>query len=171
MDCKTGKKILFYLLFLISLCALTVGSASAKFTVSDETRDYARMARFSVLTEMRSPSHLDFSIGEVKSVDFTVSNGDGNASEVTIEYDVLVTVPATMRSPNFIMRLLCNGEQRGGETFEPQNDTLVYTFPRVGTFDAGEKETHECSLSLEISDPETSGAFQLTIDVFARQIR
>lgn len=167
---QPGRKIIFCLLLLISLCALTLSVASAQFTTSKEIMKVARTAHFSVSTKMVGACQLVLNSEEIKSVDFTISNRDGNASEVSIEYDVVVTLPATLDSLGLKMALYCNDEPRVEEVETRFDDYVVYSFPRVGKFDAGKGATDHCRLCFKLSDPEISGDFRLIIDVYARQV-
>ena len=167
---QMGRKVGFILSIVISLCLLTISSVSAKYSLSGVSEDSARAARFFISTIM-SERELVLERDVKKQVLFTVANGGETASEVSIEYDVAVSLPSRLESlDGFEMALFCNGEQKRDITKDPSGDVVIYTFRSVGNFEAGVMETDSCELWFSILQSEFSETFRITIDVIAHQI-
>lgn len=166
---QTGRKIGFILSIFISLCLLTISSVSAKYSLSGVSENSARAARFFISTIM-SERELVLEGDVQKTVLFTVTNGEGTASEVSIEYDVAVSLPERLESlEGFKMELFRNGEQKSEITTQQLGDVIIYTFGNVGNFEAGKMATDDCELRFSISQSEFSETFKLTVDVIAHQ--
>lgn len=163
------RRIGFILSILIGLCLLTTCSVSAKYSLSGASEDSARVARFFISTIM-SESELVLEGDVQKTVLFTVANGEGTASEVSIEYDVVVSLPAKLDSlDGFEMKLFCNGEQKSDLTTQKSGEVIVYTFESVGNFEAGIMATDNCELCFSVFQSEISETFKLIVDVIAHQ--
>lgn len=164
-----GRKIGFVLSILFSLCLLTICSVSARYTLSEVSEDSARAARFFISTIM-SERELVLEGDVQQTVLFTVANGEETASEVFIEYDVAVSLPAKLETlEGFEMKLFCNGEQKSDVAKHKSGEVIVYTFLSVGNFDAGILSTDNCELSFSIFRAEFSETFSLSVDVIAHQ--
>lgn len=163
------NKIGFILSFFISLCCATIGWAYANYSLMATSNDSARVARFSVLTTIRE-KHIVLNGDEEKTILFTVANWDEAASEVSIVYDVAVSLPVKLESlDGFKIELFRNGEQKTEFTKEQSDYEVVYLFYDVGNFEAGIKATDRCELRVSISAPKLSETFKLNIDAVARQ--
>lgn len=165
-----GRKMGVGLAALIGLCALTVTPTFAKFSAREVFQDDARAARFSVLTELSEEERIIN--GDGTTVLFTVTNGNGTASEVAIAYDVAVSLPPSLAGLNgFSCELTCNGKSFEGFRSESAEDTVVYTFLNVGAFEAGTLSTDHLAVSVFAKPEKSTETFSVSIDVLARQTK
>lgn len=165
---KIHRRCLLCLWGLILLCALSFCLSAAKFCVSERGGDSAKIARFSVRTNL-AEKRLTLRGQKEGEVSFTVSNGEEAPSEVRIEYALSIALPKRA-ARKIELKLLSESGEQLQPVKKTEGDNTLYTFPRAGIFEAGEIREHKYTLRLNAKRGVKKLDFSLNLRVFARQI-
>lgn len=159
-----------FLFGLIFLCVLSFCVTAAKFSVTETGKDAARAARFWVSASLEK-ANITLRGQREERVPFTVSNGDGDTcSEVKIEYDLILTLPASA-AERIQMELISEGGAPRPLQKTLKGSDAVYLAPAAGTFEAGKRGEHRYILKLRRSkNHKKDFTFSLSLSLFARQI-
>ena len=158
----TGRMIAVCILLIAAVATLSVGITLAKMVSTAHGSDSAQAAAFIVEANGGSGQTLTIDCAATSTTaeySFTVTNTkDGKTAEVSMEYDVIVTLPEALPAG---LTMTINGKEG---TASAGNKT--YTFSNVGTFSAGTNKTDSCTLTFTANAGEITQDYHLgAIDV------
>ncbi len=148
------------LLCLVLFSTYLTGGLYARYTTSASGSDSARVARFEITgggnwTDSTENIDLDLNFFDPNktsaSLDFTISS----ASEVAVEYDVVITMPTLSNNSDYQEWLkieLKKGEDILETLTADDESTVVFTFDNVGEFAPNQSGAHAYTLVFSITD-------------------
>lgn len=150
-----------YLLYLLVAVSLFTGITASRYLASDSCDDSASAAAVALSTSVDGADSITLTPGGQDSYSFTVSNHEGSTvSQVALQYDVVVELSGEL--PQGVSVALDGAPGSGSGT--------VYTFSSVGTFEAGEEDDNQHTLTLTADDSSLAASVELTVTIRAEQV-
>ncbi len=150
------------LVYLLIAVTLTTGVSFSRYTSTASGSANARVAKFEISTHAADGQRISLADGPDTasgSYVFTVSS----ASEVSVTYDVLVTLPSAL--PAGVTMTLDD------KTATVSDDGLTYTFPGAGSFAPNPTGANTHTLTMTASDfSSATGLVGITVKIVASQM-
>ncbi len=144
---RNGARLTFALVVLFAI--LLVAASGVSFAKNFSSTSGGDNAQVSVLTmDLRGSSSENLTIDCGRGITtaeykFAVTNTkDGKTAELSFRYDVIVTLPEAL--PEGVSITV---EKKEGTV---SSDGKTVTFTDVGRFEAGNAQTHECTLAFSV---------------------
>lgn len=155
-----------YLLYLLVVSFLLTGMSLSRYVTATSGGDTARVAGTAVSTQVTqgNGSIALTQPGATAGYSFSVTNSRGGTiSQVALQYDVIVEVGEPLPA-GVELRL-------DGKTGQLDPEGKTYTFVDVGTFGAGNEDTHPHTLTFAATDVlDEVVSINVTVSVRAEQI-
>lgn len=151
----TGRIIGFCICLMAAAITLAVGITLAKMVSTAGGSNYAQVAAFIVEASGQADQKLTINYDEVITevqYPFTVTNQKGGrTSEVSMQYDVTVTLPGVL--PDGVTVTL------DGKDGTVSEDKTSYTFANIGSFQAGQDKTNSHTLKFTVDPWAVTGTY------------
>lgn len=151
-----GRMVAVCILLITAIATLIVGITLAKMvSTAGGGSDGAQVAAFIVETSGQANQNLaidyDEAITEVQYPFAVTNQKDGRISEVSMQYDVIVTLPGAL--PDGVTVTL---DGTGGTVSE---DKTRYTFSNRGSFQAGQDKANQHTLKFTVDPWAVTGMY------------
>ena len=143
-----GRMIAVSICLITAIATLTVGITLAKMVSTAGGSDSAQVAAFIVEADGTKGEklYIDCNTEAVTaSCNFSVTNAkDGHVSEVSMKYDVIITLPEAL--PETITLSVGDGNGTVSES-KASTDRKTFTFANMGRFEVGQEDTRSYTLT------------------------
>ena len=159
LNIKTSRILRAIVLTLMVILAIgyAITGVNSKYLSTVNGSSNANVAKFNIGSNLETLTSTDLTVDlnfyDPAKISDTVEFNVTSQSEVSVEYDVIVSVPATASGENWLGAKI--GDKTPSSVNESRNGNdeitaYVYTFSDVGTFTPNDTKTISNSLTLSI---------------------